>query len=87
MFIRLSTVFAVLLGLTALVNAGVPANYVALAREESSELLQRQPGQQRVRFSFAPNLVMSDLSYGTQEESSEPFQRSPGQERVRLLSH
>ncbi|KAG1816123.1 uncharacterized protein BJ212DRAFT_1481200 [Suillus subaureus] len=48
MFTRLSTVFVVLLGLTALVSAGVPvpdrcnnmamvANYVALAHEESPE--------------------------------------------------
>ncbi|KAG2040933.1 hypothetical protein BDR03DRAFT_947733 [Suillus americanus] len=77
MFIRLSTAFVMLLGLTALVSAGVPVpnkrdnvarvaradlNYVALAREESSEPFQRQPGVQR-------------------EESSEPFQRQPGAQR------
>ncbi|KAG2112679.1 uncharacterized protein F5147DRAFT_835390 [Suillus discolor] len=55
MFIRLSTVSAVLLGLTALVNAGVPANYIALAREEYSEPVQRQPGKQRGNFYALPN--------------------------------
>ncbi|KAG2078650.1 hypothetical protein BDR04DRAFT_1147346 [Suillus decipiens] len=69
-----------LLGLTALVSAGVlvpdkrdniarvaRANE-ALAREESSEPFQRPPGQQR-------------------EELSEPFQRPPGQQRGELQNH
>ncbi|KAG1771256.1 hypothetical protein EDD22DRAFT_605329 [Suillus occidentalis] len=73
MFTRFSTVVVILLGLTALVNAGVLAHRstdkrnvaqdnVALAREDSSEPFRRPPGVRR-------------------EESSEPFRRPPGVQR------
>ncbi|KAG2747044.1 hypothetical protein P692DRAFT_20819937 [Suillus brevipes Sb2] len=70
MFTRFSTVVVILLGLTVLVNAGVPA------RRSTGDPDKRK---NVMRVAQVNNVALA------REDSSEPFRRPPGAQRVSLF--